>query len=204
MHLHACTRRLGVDLVGLKDNGEGRIDCILRSPGLRPRHWAEISSLLPRGVPTKGLDAIFPPRLTMSGEVQEITGGTELDLKALLQDASLDDEDSEDWDALDQEEAEAMKEISSALSIKTLDEVDLDQYPRLVIKDFGKIPVGQRVDGLLKLLLQSAKVTFETQEKDKEKARQAAELRDKRELLKKSKKQQEKEEAMKMGYKSPY
>jgi transcription-repair coupling factor (superfamily II helicase) len=37
MHLHACTRRLGIDLIGLVDNGDGRIDCVMRSPGLRPR-----------------------------------------------------------------------------------------------------------------------------------------------------------------------
>lgn len=204
MHLHACTRRLGIDLVGLQDNGDGRIDCILRSPGLRPRHWAQISSLLPKGVPTKSLDVIFPSRLTLSGEEQEIKGGAQLDLKTLLQDASLDDEDAEDWDALDQEEAEAMKEISSALNIKDLDDVDLEQYPRLVIKNFGKIPIGQRVDALLKFLLPSAKVTYETQEQDKDRARTAAELRDKRETLKKSKKQQEKEETMRLGFKSPY
>jgi superfamily II DNA or RNA helicase len=200
MHLHACTRRLGIDLVGLQDNGEGRIDCVLRSPGLRPRHWGVICSQLPKSVPTKGLDTVFPPRLTTSGEEEVISGGKLIDLKGLLTDTSLDDDDVEDWDVLDQEEAEAMKEISSAINIKSMDEVDLEQYPRLVIRNFGEIPEGQRVDALLRLLLPSAKIVYQTQEKDKNKARVAAELRDKRENLKKSKKQLDKEESSRLGY----
>ena len=200
MHLHACTRRLGVDLVGLQDNGEGRIDCILRSPGLRPRHWGQICSQLPKGMPPKGLNVVFPPRLTASGEEEEIAGGKRIDLKGLLEDANLDDDDIEDWDALDQEEAEAMKEISSAFSIRDIDEVDLEQYPRLVIRNFGEVPEGQRVDTLLKHLLPTAKLVYETQERDKNKARVAAELRDKRENLKKSKQQLDHDETMRLGY----
>jgi superfamily II DNA or RNA helicase len=199
MHLHACTRRLGIDLVGLQDNGEGRMDCVLRSPGLRPRHWAQICAMLPKELPTKGLDAVFPARFTLSGEEEEITGGQKLDLQGLLEDTSLED-DAEDWDALDQEEEEAMSEISSALSVKTLDDVDLEQYPRFVIKNFGNVTEGQRVDALLKLLLPSAKVVYETQEKDKDAARMAAELRDKRENLKMSRKTQAIEESNRLGY----
>jgi hypothetical protein len=93
-----------------------------------------------------------------------------------------------------------MKEISSAVSISNLDEVDLEQYPRFVIRNFGEIPEGQRVDALLKHLLPAAKIVYETQEKDKNKARVAAELRDKRENLKKSKKQMEREDTMRLGY----
>lgn len=201
MHLHACTRRLGIDLVGLKENSEnGQLDCVLRSPGLRPRHWAQISSMLPNEIPTKGLDTIFPARLTFSGEDEQITGGQKVDLKGLLEDSSLEDDDVEDWDALDQEEEEAMNEISSALSVKNIDEVDLEQYPRFVIRNFGAIPEGQRVDALLKLLLPSAKVVYETQEKDKDAARMAAQLRDKRENLKKTRKQQAIEESNRLGY----
>jgi transcription-repair coupling factor (superfamily II helicase) len=189
MHLHACTRRLGIDLVGLQDDGNGHVDCILRSPGLRPRHWGHICPSLPKGVPTKGLNVVFPPRFSMTGDEQEIVGGQKLDLEDLLTDSTYSDE-QEEWDALDEEEVEAMKVISSAYNVKDLEEVDLEQYPRFVIHDFGSIPEGQRVDALLKVLLPSAKVVYEKQEKDKANAKVAAELREKRELLKKSQKEQ--------------
>ena len=199
MHLHCCTRRLGVDLVGFEEDGNGRIDCILRSPGLRPRHWALICPLLPRGVPTVGLNVCFPARFSMTGEEQEVLGGKKLDLKELLTDSSYDD-DQDEWDSLDQEEIEAMKEISSAYNVKSLDEVDLEQYPRFIIRDFGSIPEGKRVDALLKILLPSAKVVYEKQEKDKENAKVAAELREKRALLKSSQKQLQATENARMGY----
>lgn len=199
MHLHACMRRLGVDLAGLIDRGDGQIDCVLRSPGLRPRHWAQICPSFPKGIPTKNLNVIFPARFTVTGEQEEFVGGRKLDLKALLTD-SMFDEDSEEWDALDQEEVEAMKEISSALKVKSLDEVDVEQYPRFVVSNFGAVPEGQRVDALLKLLLQSAKIVFEKQGEDKEKAMIAAELRDKRETIKKNKKEQERHDDIRSGY----
>jgi transcription-repair coupling factor (superfamily II helicase) len=180
MHLHACTRQLGIDLIGLVDMGEGRYDCVLRSPGLRPRHWAVIISMLPKGVPTKGLDVIFPARFTLSGNEEEVIGGLQVDLKTLLEDSSSD-EDSENWDALDEEEVEAMKVISSAYNVEDLDEIEIEQYPRFVIKNFGKEP--KAVDRLLKVLLLSAKVVYEKQEADKEEAKMAAGLREKRELL---------------------
>jgi hypothetical protein len=188
MHLHACTRILGIDLIGLIDNGDGRIDCVLRSPGLRPRHLATIIPALPNGKPTKGLDVVFPERFTITGEEVEVTGGTALDLKAMLQDQSLD-EDAENWDALDQEEVEAMKQISSAHDVKSLNDVDIEHYPRFVVKDFGDGP--KAVDRLLKVLLPTAKVVYDKQEADKESAKIAAELRDKREHLQKRKKANE-------------
>jgi len=199
MHLHACTRRLGIDLVGLQDDGNGHVDCILRSPGLRPRHWGHICPSLPRGVPTKGLNIVFPARFSMTGDEQEVIGGKKLDLKELLTDSTYND-DFEEWDSLDEEEVEAMKEISSAYNVKELDEVDLEQYPRFVIHNFDTIPEGQRVDALLKVLLPSAKVVYEKQEKDKESAKVAAELREKRELLKRSAKEQQALDNARLGY----
>ena len=130
---------------------------------------------------------------------EEFAGGNTLNLKALLTDPALDD-DAEEWDSLDQEEVEAMKEISSALNVKSLDEVDLEQYPRFVVPNFGTIREGHRVDALLKLLLPSAKIVFERQEEDKGKARAAAELREKRELLKKKKKELDNQEDRRLGY----
>lgn len=199
MHLHACMRRLGIDLVGMLDRGDGKLDCVLRSPGFRPRHWAQICPSLPKGVPTKNLNVVFPARFTMTGEDEEFAGGQKLNLKALVSDSSLD-EDAEEWDALDQEEVEAMKEISSALGVKSLDDVDIEMYPRFLVHNFGEVPEGQRVDALLKLLLPSAKVVFEKQEEDKGKARVAAELREKREMIKKNTKDQDRDDMLRLGY----
>ncbi|KAG7367315.1 transcription-repair coupling factor [Nitzschia inconspicua] len=192
MHLHSCTRRLGIDLIGLMDNGNGRIDCIMRSPGLRPRHWGIILPLLPKGVAPKGLDVMFPARLTKSGSVdQEVKGGETVDLKALLEDPSLD-EDNDKWDALDEEEVEAMKEIASAYEVKSLDEIDVEAHPRLVMKGFGTGP--KAVDRLLKVLLPVAKVVQDQQNLEKEQAKVAADLREKRELLSQRKKENETKE----------
>ena len=192
MHLHACTRRLGIDLIGLVDNGEGRIDCVMRSPGLRPRHWGIILPLLPRKTAPKGLDVVFPARFTKNGEEdQEVQGGKKIDLKALLEDPSLD-EDNEKWDALDEEEIEAMKEIASAVEVKSLDEIDIEVHPRLIIKDFGTGP--KAVDRLLKVLLPVAKVVQDRQFEEKEQAKVAADIREKQLLLTQRKKESEKRE----------
>ena len=188
LHLHTCLRQLGIDVVGL-DESNG--DCILRSPGLRPRHWAMICSQLPKGAPPKGLDVVFPARFSFSDVDTEITGGKKLDLKELLNNPKYGDDD-EEWDALDEEEVEAMKEISSAVNIKSLSEIEICNYPRFVVKKMGKsVKEGARVDALLKVLLPPSKVVFEKQQRDKEKAKVAAELREKRELIQKQKKEQE-------------
>jgi hypothetical protein len=136
-------------------------------------------SSLPRSVIPTGLDVIFPARFTLTGEQQEIIGGKKFDLKELLEDPSVD-EDAENWDALDQEEIEALKEISSAYTVKSLDEVDMEMYPRFVIKDFVQ---NKCVDQLLKVLLPVAKVVHAKQEDEKDSAKRAAELREKGELL---------------------
>lgn len=197
LHLHTCLRQLGIDVVGL-DESTG--DCILRSPGLRPRHWAMICSQLPRKAPPKGLDVLFPARFTLSEDDTEITGGSRIDLKELLSNPRYGDDD-EEWDALDEEEVEAMKEISSAVNARELLDVDTKNYPRFVVKGLGKnVNSGSRVDALLKVLLPPSKVVFQKQEKDKEKAKVAAELREKRELIAKQKKEQEKLSSRRMGY----
>jgi len=209
MHLHACTRRVGIDLVGMVDvYGDGtRVDCVLRSPGLRPRHWATIAEQLPRGA-AKGLDVCFPGRFTASGEDLEISGSDStgnkgpIDLEALLTDESLseDREDEEGWDALDREELEAMKDISSAVNVKDMDEIDLDQYPRFVLKNFGKADSPKAVDRLLKVLLPIAKVVYETQQSQADAAKEAADLRQRQELLRTRKRQNEALESQRLGY----
>lgn len=189
LHLHSCLRQLGIDVVGL-DSSTG--DCILRSPGLRPRHWAMICSQLPKGAPPKGLDVIFPARFCFSDIDTEIPGGKRVDLNELMANQRYGD-DEEEWDALDEEEVEAMKEISSAVNIQSLDEIEVRNYPRFVIKKLSPtVKEGARVDALLKVLLPPSKVVFQKQQGDKEKAKVAAELREKRELIAKQKKEQEK------------
>jgi len=188
MHLHACTRRLGIDVIGLVDNGDGRIDCVMRSTGLRPRHWGTILPLLPKGVAPKGLDVIFPARFTISGSEESVVGGKKIDLKTLLEDSNLD-EDNDNWDSLDEEEVESMKEIVSAYSIKSLEEIDAEHHPRFVIRNFGS---GQKaVDRLLKALLPVAKAVYQQQEREKATAKSAVELRKKRELMQQRNKEAE-------------
>lgn len=197
LHLHACTRTLGIDLVGFVDNGDGTKDCVLRSPGLRPRHWAHISQFLPRKVPTKGIDAVFPSRFTKTDVCVTMKGGTKVDLTIL---DPTNDDDEEEWDALDEEEVEAMKEISSAMYVRSIDEVDMEDYPRFVIRGMNSIKTGSRVDVLLKLLLPASKVVHAKQSADKEKARLAADIREKREAMKKHKKEQDAMTSRRLGY----
>lgn len=138
-----------------------------------------ICSQLPKGAPPKGLDVIFPARFSFSEDDTEIAGGKRLDLQELLTNPKYNDDD-EEWDALDEEEVEAMKEISSAVNIKKLSEIEINNYPRFVVKNLGKsVKKGARVDALLKVLLPPSKVVFQKQQKDKEKAKVAAELREK-------------------------
>mmetsp|Transcript_24990 Transcript_24990/g.36953 ORF Transcript_24990/g.36953 Transcript_24990/m.36953 type:complete len:1110 (+) Transcript_24990:134-3463(+) len=188
LHLHACTRTLGIDLVGFVENGDGTSDCVLRSPGLRPRHWINISASLSKKLPTKSLDAVFPARFAKSTEDIVMTGGEAISLE--LFDSKPSGDDEEEWDALDEEEVEAMKEISSAMFVENLDEIEIDEYPRFVVRNMNKAKKGSRVDILLKLLLPASKVVYQKQLADKEKAKVAADLREKRELMKKQKKEQ--------------
>jgi len=173
LHFHAVTRILGIDIVGVVEKESNKeLDCILRSPGLRPRHWAFISESLPGSGPHKELDVVFPHRFT-----------------------SRDDDDDEEWDALDQEETEAMKEISSASKVRRLDEISVADYPRFVIKNFHLVQQGARVEHLLKILLPLSKVVFKKQQSDKERAKIASELREKEEFMKKKQTEMNEREA---------
>ena len=200
MHLHACTRRLGIDLIGLVDMGEGRVDCVLRSPGLRPRHLELMATSLTGGALPRGLDAVFPPRFTISGEDGVIRGGQPITPEGVFLDSDGNEDDGDDWDSMDEEEVETMNEISSAFDITSMEDVDVEQYPRFVIRNFGKSKEGQRVDILLKLLLSTAKVVYEVQERDKEEAKVAAELRSKREMMKQTKKAMDKDDRLLLEY----
>lgn len=171
---------------------------MLRSPGLRPRHWIYISQSLPNGQPTKGLDVVFPARFTVTGEKEiEILGGETIDSQPLT--IENFDDDEEEWDALDEEEVEAMKEISSSMFVKSLDEVDINEYPRFIVKDLNKVKRGARVDALLKVLLPASRVVHMKEKSDKENAKIAADLREKRETMRQQKKEQEKNSRI-IGY----
>jgi hypothetical protein len=99
---------------------------------------------------------------------ETVVGGKRLNLQALLTDEGLDD-DNQDWEGLDQDEAEAMKAFMSAFSMKRIDMANVEQYPRFIVPDLPqKIRRYVIVDHLLKVLLPAAKVVFEKQEDDKE------------------------------------
>jgi len=197
LHLHTCLRQLGIDFVGL-DKATG--NCVLRSPGVRPRHWAMICSKLPKGAPPKGLDIVFPARFSFTEDDTEMLGGKRINLRELMTNPKYSDDD-EEWDALDEEEVEAMKEISSAANAKSLSDIDTNNYPRFVVKNLANsTKKGARVDALLRVLLPPSKVVFQRQQRDKEKAKIAAELREKRELIAKQKKEEEKISNRRIGY----
>jgi hypothetical protein len=199
LHLHACTRTLGVDMVGLVGD-----DLVLRSPGLRPRHWATICNSFPKQITPKHVNAIFPGRFSPNSRQVIVEGGTKLEerlqrlgqqsdnpkdqAKAVL--SSLTDEEDEEWDDFDEEEVEALKQISSSLNVKDFDLLDIEHYPRLVVPDFGtNTSQGQRVDRLLKILLPVVNAIVKKQKEDKDRAKIAMDLRDRRETLKKAKKE---------------
>jgi len=218
MHLQASCRRLGIDVVGTLD---GDNDLYLRSPGLRPRHMQQILKLLGNKIP-KGIQVVFPSRMTnrnSDDDADDVTTNPEegnkkknaFDLKSLLMDESLkdasddDDEennDDEDWDAVDQEEATAIKEMASAMQITHLNSETLNAHPHFRITNLlSQVPEGQqRLTYVLQQLLPLARVVFEQQEDDKRQAQLAAELRDKRQMVKEKQKQLKKKNDTRMGY----
>ena len=198
LHLHVCTRSLGIDLGGgITSIETGKKDCVLRAPAIRPRHWARICSSLPRNTAPKGLDVVFPERISTLNKELKIIGGSKINWETVLR---HDEEDEDEWDNADEEEINAMKVITSAMNVKKMDEVDIEQYPHFVIPDLGSVKRGARVDALLKVLLPVVKVVAKNQAEDKERAMVAAELRDKREKMKKQRKAQNDAERTRKGY----
>jgi hypothetical protein len=98
-----------------------------------------------------------------------------------------------------------MKEISSAIHVRSMDDVDWEQYPRIVIRDFAEAspsspPASAKaVDRLLKVLLPVAKVVADVQARQADEARVAADLRQKQELLRARKRQNEAMESQRVG-----
>jgi len=203
LHLHACTRTLGIDLVAPLPTSpnDDSFDCILRCTGLRPRHWLKIAELLPKNIPTRGLDVIFPSRFGLQGEEEIfIPGGRTIDASGLMLNQNFKDDD-DDWDAADEEEVDSQKEnVQSATFVKTLSEITINEYPRFVVKNLSAVESGSRVDVLLKVLLPASKVVYDRQQEDKDKAKVAAELREKRQAMKKQKKEQDSMMNRRAGY----
>jgi len=199
LHLHACTRTLGIDLVVPEEKSDDGFDCILRCPGLRPWHWVQICRLLPKGIPTKGIDAVFPSRFSKGQDETIIVGGEKMNVNDLVLEQNASDEE-EGWDNLDEEEVESMKEIKSAAFVKSLDDIDIKEYPRFVVRNLSIVNHGSRVDALLKILLPASKVVYEAQQADKEKAKVAAELKEKTDAMKKQKKEGEALMNKRLGY----
>jgi len=200
LHLHVCTRQLGIDLAGSITSKEtGSKDFVLRSPGIRVRHWARICSSLPRKQGPKGLDLVVPARFSSSSDTEiMIEGGTKVNWKELLK---LDEDDDDEMENnADEEEVEAMKIISSASSVIKVSEEDVNDFSYFVITGLGSVKRGARVDAILKVLLPVVKIVAKNQSDDKERAQMAVELRDKREVMKQQRKEQNEAEKLNKGF----
>jgi len=193
LHLHACTRMLGIDIVGIIPNDTTQ-DCMLRAPGLRPRHWAMICSSVTKHISPKGMNIVFPHRfihnkraINSDDEEQNdltVYGGEKVDIKRLLQlsagTSNLEDDD--DWDDYDQEEEEAMNKISSVVDRKSIDQKDIVQYPHFLIPNITS--TDNPLDTILKALLPATNIINKKMKENKHQATLAAELREKRVMLK--------------------
>ena len=127
-------------------------------------------------------------------------GGESVDWQALMAEESAHEErDDEDWDSMDQEELEAMKEISSAVAVKHMDEVDLDQYPRFLLKNIGA-STAKATDQLLKALLPLSKIVYEKQSQEADQVKSAAALREKQDAMKNRKRINDAMETKRLGY----
>ena len=198
LHLHACTRRLGIDLVGVIENDNGEYDCILRSPALRPRHLVTVATALPRGALPKGLDVCFPGRFTLNGRDLELIGGRKIDTEILVSDEA--DVDEENWDALDQEEMEAKQDISSAAAVKEMSETDFRRSPAFRVSQVGSPKDTKVVDQLLRVLLPLSKIVSERQDNEAEKAKAQVDLKARTDLIRKRQAANEALQAQRLGY----
>ena len=205
LHLHSCTRILGIDIVGKptpKKEDENEV-ILLRAPGLRPRHWAMICQSFNATSPP-GLNVHFPKRFTGTYSKDVVIRGnkkvnvqTLIDLGSFSTTASttIDTtdpmsilEDDDDWDAYDREEQEDNRAISSVSKVTSIDDAkDMKTYARIVIPLPKKKQVNE-IDAILQRLLPVVQVMTKSIEGHKEKAKAAYELKEKREAIKEKKK----------------
>jgi hypothetical protein len=153
LHLHACTRILGIDEIHLDDNTG---DAILRAPGLRPRHWREIrAELKATGVKIgKSLEAVFPVN-TMAEEGED----------------EVEEEDG--WDELDEEE-------TRDTDGEAIEEGSWENAAAFVVRDVGKLEEGKRADRILKLLLPIANAVAKRKALDEAASLKETEMREKK------------------------
>ena len=166
LHLHSCTRLLGIDSVTLDDeNGAA----ILRAPGLRPRHWRMIEDIIKgnggrakAGISTN-FQAYFPPRMLANDEKESEEKANE--------DAAADDftenlssmMDKGYWDEYDEEEN---YEGDNDSMTKFLERDEQLQIPSFTIKGIKNTEEGKRADALLKILLPVANLVLCKQKED--------------------------------------
>lgn len=196
LHLHVVLRQLGIDLVGLVPSKNNRLDGVLRSAGLRPRHWARICASLPKKLSPKGVAVVFPARYADGKRDLLALPGSPFD-------ANLVPEEDDDRDAADDRWGEeVLGEVDRACLLEggVLDGALFRDFPRIVLPDLGARPEGTRAALVLKLLLPAVKVVAKKQKQDKEKAKLAAEIRDKRENMKRKSKAESIREKSRNGY----
>jgi len=202
LHLHACTRTLGIDLIAVEDNPDGSFNGILRCAGLRPRPWLKIRQLLPKKTSIRGLDVIFPPQYHRDGDKEVyLVGGKPINTTELLIEGDSKEDKEDDWDEADEEEVRTQsQDVQSVAFVKTLAEINIAEYPRFCVKNLSGVAEGSRVDALLRVLLPISKIVYDRQQEDKQKAQVAAELKEKRMAMKKQKKEQELISNRRAGY----
>jgi len=177
LHLHACTRLLGIDKVRLDKDGTA----VLRAPGMRPRHWRMIEEEIKAkggrsktGVKKK-VKVYFPERMKEAERREEnaeaIIGG---EVEKNEGDGPMEDE----WeDGIEEDEQDG----DSSGMRKFLAMGDDDEIPGLRIEGVGDLPVGERAEGLLKLLLPLAKIVKERTKEDDLRTMEQVEKRERRE-----------------------
>ena len=173
LHLHSCTRILGVDEIHLSEKGAG----ILRSPGLRRRQWDEIvfemkevekAANITKGAKpvngVKGLGAVFPARVRDAGAEEERKQQRD------AWDGEAEPNGEVDWDEMDEEEEDD--------STGNLKEGVWEGVPHFVIKGLGKVEEGKRVEKIVKVLLPVVTVVLARQKMDAASALEKVKARD--------------------------
>lgn len=180
LHLHSCTRNLGVDEVHRDE--EGRV--ILRSPSLRPRHWKIMSA---KGG-FEGVEAVFPDFMLgekKEGEDEGGEGGWQAERKKGEEGEEKEEEDDEDDD-------DTIYESLSALA-----EGNWKESPYFLVDTSDDLLDTEIVDEVLKKILPVVAFVNKRAEKDK---KTAIDLEEKRKKKVEYEKQKKAEGTTRKGY----
>ncbi|GMI16650.1 hypothetical protein TrLO_g6298 [Triparma laevis f. longispina] len=180
LHLHSCTRNLGVDEVHRGE--EGRV--ILRSPSLRPRHWKIMSA---KGG-FEGVEAVFPDFMLgekKEGEDEGGEGGWQAERKKGEEGEEKEEEDDEDDD-------DTIYESLSALA-----EGNWKESPYFLVDTSDDLLDTEIVDEVLKKILPVVAFVNKRAEKDK---KTAIDLEEKRKKKVEYEKQKKAEGTTRKGY----